>query len=197
MLHPRGAGSAPQARGAHDLGEVLGAASNADAHHITAPSPGGAGAVACMRAGAGRRRPAAGATSRRSTRTARRRRSTTPPRPRRWPRCSATPGPPMTSTKGVTGHALGAAGAHRGGGRAAVDRAPLIPPTARTTRPTTSMTIDLVHRRAAPVGAGPVDLEQLRLRRPQRHPGDRPRVTRPFGQNLNCSGLVTAGCPPA
>ena len=31
-------------RGATILGEMLGAASNADAHHITAPSPGGAGA---------------------------------------------------------------------------------------------------------------------------------------------------------
>ena len=30
------------------LAEVLGSASTADAHHITAPSPGGSGAVACM-----------------------------------------------------------------------------------------------------------------------------------------------------
>ncbi|MGA0135043.1 MAG: beta-ketoacyl-[acyl-carrier-protein] synthase family protein, partial [Ilumatobacteraceae bacterium] len=33
------------ARGATILAEVLGAASNADAHHITAPSPGGVGAI--------------------------------------------------------------------------------------------------------------------------------------------------------
>ena len=33
------------ARGAPILGEVLGSASTADAHHITAPSPGGVGAV--------------------------------------------------------------------------------------------------------------------------------------------------------
>ena len=37
-----------EARGATILGEVLGSASTADAHHITAPSPGGVGAVTCM-----------------------------------------------------------------------------------------------------------------------------------------------------
>src|SRR5215218_9480326 len=38
-----------EARGAAILGEIVGAASNADAYHITAPSPGGVGAAACMR----------------------------------------------------------------------------------------------------------------------------------------------------
>src|SRR5947208_793595 len=35
-------------RGARIYGEVTGAASTADAHHITIPAPGGSGAAACM-----------------------------------------------------------------------------------------------------------------------------------------------------
>jgi 3-oxoacyl-[acyl-carrier-protein] synthase II len=77
-----------QARGAEILGEVVGFGQSADAYHLTASAPEGAGAQLAMRrrCGRGLARP----TWTTSTRTARPRRSTT--RTRRWPSrpCSAT-----------------------------------------------------------------------------------------------------------
>ena len=151
---------------------------HADAHHITAPSPGGAGAVACMElalADAG----LTPATSARSTPTARPPRSTTPPRRKPSPRCSARTGPPVTSIKGVTGHALGAAGALEAAAvLLSIDQHRLIPPTAGTTELDPDMRIDLVTGEPRPWTPGPTIVEQLRLRRPQRLRRHRPPADR-------------------
>ncbi len=97
------------ARGATILAELMGAASTADAHHITAPAPGGAGAVTCMElalADAGLSAADITHINAHGTST---------------PLNDASEAeaihqlfgdrPLVTSTKGVTGHALGAAGA--------------------------------------------------------------------------------------
>ena len=118
-------------RGARILGEIVGAASNADAHHITAPSPGGVGAAACMRlaledAGLaasdiaqvnahGTSTPLNDAAEAEAVRTV-----------------FGESGPPITSTKGVTGHALGAAGALEAAAVLLSFEHRLIPPTANT-----------------------------------------------------------------
>ena len=142
------------ARGANILGEVLGAASNADAHHITAPAPGGTGAQACMRlaledAGLS---PAdivhinAHGTS-------------TPLNDAAEAAAMAVvfgaTRPAVTSTKGVTGHALGAAGALEAAAVLLSFANKLIPPTAGTTALDPDLDIDLVIGAPRPWTPGP------------------------------------------
>ncbi|MEZ5258366.1 MAG: beta-ketoacyl synthase N-terminal-like domain-containing protein [Ilumatobacteraceae bacterium] len=100
------------ARGATILAEILGAASNADAHHITAPEPGRHGCGGVHGAGVGRYADFDRRHRPDQRRTERRRRSMTQPR-RKWSPLFGANGPPVVSTKGVTGHALGAAGRPR------------------------------------------------------------------------------------
>ncbi len=98
------------ARGATVYGEVLGAASTCDAHHITAPSPGGVGAAACMRLALedAELQPA-------DIRHVNAHGTSTPMNDEAEAQAIASVfGPmalPVTSIKGVTGHGLGAAGA--------------------------------------------------------------------------------------
>lgn len=130
-------------RGAHILGEILGSASNADAHHITAPSPGGRGAISCMRmalddAGLGAESIVhvnAHGTSTPLNDAAEAAAVATVFGSRR---------PPVTSIKGVTGHALGAAGALEAASVLLAFEHGLIPPTAGTTNIDPDMDIDLV-----------------------------------------------------
>ncbi len=99
-----------EARGAAILGEVLGSASCADAHHITAPAPGGAGAIRCMQAAiddAGLEASAIAHINAHGTSTP----LNDAAEAEAIAKLFGEPGPIVTSTKGVTGHALGAAGA--------------------------------------------------------------------------------------
>ena len=135
--------SSAEARGATIVGEVLGAASNADAHHITAPAPGGVGAIACMRlalADAGLQPSDIGHVNAHGTST---------PLNDAAEAAAVTEvfgprGVPVSSTKGVTGHALGAAGALEAIAMLLAMEHRSIPPTAGTTTVDPEFSIDLV-----------------------------------------------------
>lgn len=97
-------------RGATVYAEVVGSASTADAHHITAPAPDGRGAIACMRAAL----TDAGLTAEQITHVNAHGTSTPLNDATEAAAVAAVFGaapPAVTSIKGVTGHALGAAGA--------------------------------------------------------------------------------------
>jgi 3-oxoacyl-[acyl-carrier-protein] synthase II len=97
-------------RGANILAEILGAGSNADAHHITAPSPGGVGAIACMQLAiddAGLGASDIVHINAHGTSTPLNDAAET----HAMSKLFGEPGPIVTSIKGVTGHGLGAAGA--------------------------------------------------------------------------------------
>ncbi|MFM9071477.1 MAG: beta-ketoacyl-[acyl-carrier-protein] synthase family protein, partial [Acidimicrobiaceae bacterium] len=119
------------ARNAKIFGEVLGAGSNADAHHITAPSPGGVGAVACMRLAL----DDAG-LSPSDIKQVNAHGTSTPLNDAAEASAVAevfgSTKPPMTSIKGVTGHPLGAAGALEAAAVLLSFEHKLIPPTANT-----------------------------------------------------------------
>jgi 3-oxoacyl-[acyl-carrier-protein] synthase II len=120
-----------RARGAPILGELLGAASTADAHHITAPAPGGSGAVSCMElalSDAGLSPPDIVHINAHGTSTP----LNDAAEAEAIVKVFGTAGPPVTSTKGVTGHALGAAGALEAAAVLLAIEHEQIPPTAGT-----------------------------------------------------------------
>lgn len=116
-------------RGATILAEILGGASTADAHHITAPSPGGIGAITCMRIAL----EEAGVEPD-QVRHINAHGTSTPLNDMAEAFAMAEvfgpDGPLVTSTKGITGHALGAAGAIEAVAVVLAMNSKLIPPTA-------------------------------------------------------------------
>ena len=139
-----------EARGADILAEVLGGASTADAHHITAPSPGGMGAITCMRLAleeAGVEPHQISHVNAHGT--------STPLNDMAEAVAMAevfgADGPLVTSTKGITGHALGAAGAIEAVAVVLSMDKGLIPPTAGYATPDPDMpALNLVTGAPAP-----------------------------------------------
>ena len=131
------------ARGAHIVAEIVGAASNADAHHITAPSPGGVGATRCMQLAledAGLETSDIKQINAHGT-------STPLNDSAEAQAIAAVFGDrtvPVVSIKGVTGHPLGAAGALEAAAVLLSIEKSLIPPTAGTTVIDPEMSIDVV-----------------------------------------------------
>jgi 3-oxoacyl-[acyl-carrier-protein] synthase II len=144
-----------RARGATILGEVMGSASTADAHHITAPAPGGSGAVSCMElaiADAGLKAADIVHINAHGTSTP----LNDAAEADAIAKVFGLPGPVVTSTKGVTGHALGAAGAIEAAAVLLSIEHREIPPTIGHEQPDPDMAaIDLVVGAARPWEPGP------------------------------------------
>ena len=142
-------------RGATILAEVLGGASTADAHHITAPSPGGVGAITCMELAmeeAGIKPADVTHINAHGT--------STPLNDMAEAvavnKLFGAAGPLLTSTKGITGHALGAAGALEAVAVVSAMQRRLVPPTAGHTTDDPEMPqINLVVGEPAPWTPGP------------------------------------------
>lgn len=141
------------ARGAVVLMEVAGAASTCDAHHVTAPDPTGAGARASIRlalADAGLEPAQVVHVNAHGT-------STQLNDVTEAAAIAAELGPdvPVTSIKGVTGHALGAAGGIEAVAVALTLRHRSLPPTLGTTAVDPAVEVDVVLA-PRPFAPGPV-----------------------------------------
>ncbi len=144
-----------KARGARIYAELLGSASTADAYHITAPAPGGTGAINCMELAL----EDAGLTPR-DVAHINAHGTSTPlndlAEAEAIEKVFGRPGPPVTSIKGVLGHSLGAAGALEAVASVmTIDRGE-IPPTAGLEELDPEIHLDIVTGRPRPFTPGPV-----------------------------------------
>jgi 3-oxoacyl-[acyl-carrier-protein] synthase II len=144
-----------EARGARIYGELAGSASTADAHHITAPIPGGAGATACMvlaMEDAGVTLGDIGHINAHGTSTPLNDRAEADA----ITKVFGGDAPPVTSTKGITGHGLGAAGAIEAVAAVLSIGRHLIPPTSGYEEPDPDIHLDIVAGEARPWEPGAV-----------------------------------------
>ena len=142
------------ARGAHISAELAGGASTADAHHITAPAPGGGGAVACMEMAlldAGLNATDITHINAHGTSTP----ANDLAESQAINKVFGTPGPAVTSVKGVLGHSLGAAGSIEAVALALTITHGVIPPTAGLTELDPEIHLDVVTDGPRPWRPGP------------------------------------------
>lgn len=143
-----------RARGAPVYGVVAGYGRTSDAHHITAPPPGGEGAVACMQAAlddAGLDAGDIGHVNAHGTSTPLNDASEAGA----IRKVFASP-PPVTSVKGVTGHLIGAAGAVEAVTAALSLQHHEVPPTANVERVDDDIELDVVFGEPRPIAVAPV-----------------------------------------
>ncbi len=143
------------ARGAHIYAIVAGYGSNADAHHITAPAPHGAGAIACME----RALEDAGLTPSQIAHV--NAHGTSTPlndkgEAEAIDKLFGATRPPVTSIKGALGHTLGAAGAIETVAACLTFENGIIPPTANTVNIDPEMNIDVVIGQPRKLGDGAI-----------------------------------------
>ncbi len=144
-----------RSRGARIYAELLGAASTADAHHITMPAPGGAGALACMELAL----DDAGITPA-DVEHVNAHGTSTPlndlAEAEAIEKLFGRRGPLVTSIKGVTGHSLGAAGAIEAVASALTIVRHEVPPTAGLEQLDPEMHIDVAIGGPRPFAGGAV-----------------------------------------
>ncbi len=143
------------ARGARVHGEVLGYGRTCDAHHVTAPAPGGAGAGACMHqalADAALDPAAVGHVNAHGTSTP----LNDAAEAEALAKVFGDEAVPVTSAKGVFGHLIGAAGAVEAVVALLAATEGQVPPTANHERTDDAMAIDVVAGAPRPIAPGPV-----------------------------------------
>jgi minimal PKS ketosynthase (KS/KS alpha) len=144
-----------RARGARIYAEIAGSGSTADAHHITAPAPEGEGAVACMEQALFDAQISVVDVAHINAHG-----TSTPlndlAEARAINKVFGEPGPPVTSTKGVTGHGLGAAGAIEAVASILAIERKLIPPTYGCEQLDPEIHLDVVRGEARAWEPGPV-----------------------------------------
>jgi 3-oxoacyl-[acyl-carrier-protein] synthase II len=143
-----------RARGATVYGEVAGYGRNADAYHITAPSPGGAGAAVCMQLAlddAAMEPSAIGHVNAHGTSTP----LNDAAEAEAVRKVFGDAPPVVTSTKGVTGHLIGAAGAVEAVAALLSVRDGIVPPTANLERVGDDIELDVVAGSPREVGPKP------------------------------------------